>query len=95
MKTVLVTGGAGFIGSHLAEELANRGCQVIILDNLSTGKTENIAEILKRGKARFIQDSITDLPLLQKICQGVDYVFHLQPLLVSPKAWKSLWWLMR
>ena len=50
MRKVVVTGGAGFIGSHLAEELASRDWQVIILDDLSTGKWENIAGVLNRDK---------------------------------------------
>jgi nucleoside-diphosphate-sugar epimerase len=56
----LVTGGAGFIGSHLAEELVKRGYQVIILDDLSTGKMENMAELLRKGSIlRSIEDSST------------------------------------
>ncbi len=75
-EKAVVTGGAGFIGSHLAEELARRGYQVIILDDLSTGKMENIELSLKRGEVKFMQGSITNLALLQKLFQGVDYVFH-------------------
>lgn len=76
MKKVIVTGGAGFIGSYLAEELAKRVHQVIILDDLSTGKMENIERLLKNEKAEFILGTVTDLPLLQELFQGVDYVFH-------------------
>lgn len=76
MTKAVVTGGAGFIGSHLAEELARRGYYVIILDDLSTGRMENIAGLSKGSKADFIKGSITDLALLQKSFQGVDYVFH-------------------
>ena len=77
MEKVVVTGGAGFIGSHLAEELARRGYQVIILDDLSTGKMENIKPLLENeNSVKFIQGSVTDLPLLQKLFQGVDYMFH-------------------
>ena len=76
MEKVLVTGGAGFIGSHLAEELARRGYHVIILDDLSSGKLENIGPLLGKDNAEFIQGSITDPPLLQKLFQGIDYVFH-------------------
>ncbi len=76
MKKVIVTGGAGFIGSHLAEELARRGYQVVILDDLSTGKLENIQPLLKKGHMEFMQGSITDLPLLQRFFQGIDYLFH-------------------
>jgi len=76
MKRVVVTGGAGFIGSHVSEELARRGYYVIVLDDLSSGKMENIKLLLKKKNVEFIQGSITDLPLLQKLFQGVDYVFH-------------------
>jgi len=77
MEKIVVTGGAGFIGSRLAEELANRGYYVIILDDLSTGRMENIADVLAGGKGEFIQGSIADVPLLQRLFQGVLYVFHL------------------
>ncbi len=76
MKNVVVTGGAGFIGSHLAEELSRRRYHVIILDDLSTGKLENIKDLLTKENVEFIKDSITDLPMLQKIFHDVDYVFH-------------------
>ena len=76
MKKVIVTGGAGFIGSHLAEELARQGYQVIILDDLSTGKIKNIELLLQKTNINFIQGSITDLSLLQKIFRGVEYIFH-------------------
>jgi len=77
MEKIIVTGGAGFIGSRLAEEIANRGYYVIILDDLSTGRMKNIADVLAGGKGEFIQGSITDVPLLQRLFQGVLYVFHL------------------
>ncbi|HUV79663.1 MAG TPA: SDR family oxidoreductase [Candidatus Bathyarchaeia archaeon] len=75
MKAV-VTGGAGFIGSNLVEELANRGNEVVILDDLATGKMENITDLLKRAKVKFIRGSVTDLELLTGIFNDVDYVFH-------------------
>ena len=77
LKRTVITGGAGFVGSHLVEELSKRGHQVVILDDLSTGKLENIAPLLEKGNVEFIQDSITDLPLLQRLFRGADYVFHL------------------
>ncbi len=76
MKKVVVTGGAGFIGSHLAEELANRGHHVIVLDDLSTGKLENIETFVNRDNVEFVQGSITELPVLQRLVQGAEYVFH-------------------
>jgi len=76
VKRTVVTGGAGFIGSHLAEELASRGYYVVILDDLSTGRTENIEVLLQNKDVQFVQGSITNLPLLHKLFQGVESVFH-------------------
>ncbi len=76
MKKAIVTGGAGFIGSHLSDELAERGYQVTILDDISTGKQSNIEALRHRDKIKFVQGSITDLPLLQKLFKGSDYIFH-------------------
>jgi len=73
---VIVTGGAGFIGSHLVEELARQGYHTVIIDDLSTGKTENIKGLLKNNSVGFIDGSVTDLPLLQKAFKGAQYVFH-------------------
>ena len=86
MKKVVVTGGAGFIGSHLAKELANRGYHVTIVDDLSTGKMENIEELLRKDNVDFIQGSITDLSLLQKHFQGMKYVFHQAALARVPRS---------
>jgi UDP-glucose 4-epimerase len=72
----IVTGGAGFIGSHIADELARRGWRVTILDNLFSGKLENIRHLISAGRAEFIQGSVTDQPLLRDIFSGAQYVFH-------------------
>lgn len=89
MKSAVVTGGAGFIGSHLADELARRGYRVIILDDLSTGKKENIEGLLApspyAGSVQFIQDSVTNLPVLQALFQ-IDYVFHLAAIANVPRS---------
>lgn len=85
-KRVVITGGAGFIGSHLAEELARRGYYTIILDNLSSGKIENIRNLLKNDNVEFIQGSVTDLPLLQEVFKGVQYVFHQAALTSVPRS---------
>ncbi len=86
MKKVVVTGGAGFIGSHLSEGLAGGGYHVTIVDNLSTGKMENIEELIRKDNVDFIQGSITDLSLLQKHFQGVTYVFHQAALARVPRS---------
>ena len=89
MKKVVVTGGAGFIGSHLADELAGHGYYVTILDNLSTGKKENIQTLLERENVEFTEGSITALPLLRKLFQGVHYVFHLAAVPSVPRSIKN------
>jgi nucleoside-diphosphate-sugar epimerase len=88
-NTTVVTGGAGFIGSHLAEELLKRGYQVIILDDLSTGKRSNIEPLLTQGNIQFIEGSVTDLPLLNKLFQNVSYVFHLAAIPSVPRSIES------
>jgi len=86
MGRVIVTGGAGFIGSHLAEELVSRGYDVTILDDLSTGKMDNIEGLLNKENAEFIHGSITDLSLLRELFQGVEYVFHQAALARVPRS---------
>jgi UDP-glucose 4-epimerase len=85
----IVTGGAGFIGSHIAEELVNSGYQVIIVDDLSTGKLANIEPFLKKGSVEFVQGSITDLAILQRLFKGVTYVFHQAALASVPRSIKD------
>ena len=73
----LVTGGAGFIGSNLTEDLLNQGHHVTVLDNLSTGKEENLKELDKlAGSLEFIEEDLRDLEACRKACEGVDYVLH-------------------
>lgn len=84
-KRIVVTGGAGFIGCHLAEALSP-GNSVIIIDNLSTGRMENIETFAKGDGIRFIEGSINDLPLLRKVFQGIDYVFHEAALPSVPRS---------
>ena len=89
-RKVVVTGGAGFIGSHLVGELSGKGYHVIVIDDLSNGKEENIAPLLGRnGKVEFVKGSITDLPLLQKLFRGVYHVFHLAALTSVPRSMES------
>ena len=70
----LVTGGAGFIGSHIAEALVRRGDRVRVLDNLSTGKRENLSPFL--AEIEFIKGDLNDLALAERAVQGVEWVFH-------------------
>ena len=72
MTKVLVTGGAGFIGSHVAELLLSRGYEVDVVDNLTLGSRDWVPD-----GARFIEGSILDLPLMRELCAGKDGVFHL------------------
>jgi UDP-glucose 4-epimerase len=74
---VLVTGGAGFIGSHVVERLVNEGHDVRVIDNLSTGKLENIADYFRSGKVDFVNGDIRDAELVRKCVQGVEAVIHL------------------
>ena len=73
-KKAVVTGGAGFIGSHLTEALITQGYQVIVIDDLSSGKLDNLEHCLE--KIEFVKGSVTEFPLLKKQFHGVDYVFH-------------------
>jgi len=83
-SSILVTGGAGFIGSHIAEKLVEIGAKVKILDNFSFGKRENIESF--QDKVEIIEGDITDLSLLLKIMEGVDFVSHQAALRSAPKS---------
>ena len=74
---VLITGGAGFVGSHLAEALLDRGDEVSVLDNLSTGSIDNIKHLKTHPKFRYTIDSVTNEPLLAELIDGCDVVVHL------------------
>jgi UDP-glucose 4-epimerase len=74
MANYLVTGGAGFIGSHIVEELLKRGEKVRVIDNLLTGKIENISNFLK--KIEFLEADLRDMDMVQKAVRGVDYILN-------------------
>jgi UDP-glucose 4-epimerase len=74
---VLITGGAGFVGSHLAEALLERGDEVFALDNLSTGSIENIAHLKPHPKFHYTIDSVTNEPVLAELVDQSDVVIHL------------------
>lgn len=74
---VLITGGAGFIGSHLAEELLQKGHEVCILDNLSTGRLENIFSFRENPKFELVIGTILDNYLVDKLAERSDIILHL------------------
>ena len=84
MALYLVTGIAGFIGSSIARALMARGDQVRGIDNYSTGKRENLAEIM--GQIDFHEADLLDLDAVHKACKGVDYVFHEAAIPSVPKS---------
>jgi nucleoside-diphosphate-sugar epimerase len=84
MSRYLVTGGAGFIGSNIAEALVKRGEKVVVLDNLSTGHEENIAGI--RDRITFMRGDIRDAATVRKALVAVDYVMHEAALASVPRS---------
>jgi UDP-glucose 4-epimerase len=76
-ESVLVTGGAGFIGSHLCERLVHSGYQVVAIDNLSTGRLENIQNLLPLPNFQFVRESIDHMQVLDRLTSQADIVIHL------------------
>jgi UDP-glucose 4-epimerase len=74
---VLVTGGAGFIGSHLTDRLVHEGHEVTVLDNLETGRIENLDRAKKSGKLTFVEGSVLDPALVDALVAETDYIYHL------------------
>jgi nucleoside-diphosphate-sugar epimerase len=83
----LVTGGAGFIGSNTVDELVRRGHSVVVLDDLSAGKEENLAEV--RNKISFFKGSITDLEAVRRAMHEAEYVLHLAARTSVPRSVKD------
>lgn len=83
-KNVLVTGGAGFIGSHLVEALVSAGCQVRVYDNLSSGNTDNLRHL--EGQFSFYQADIRDRQKLEAALEGCEVVFHLAAIVSVPQT---------
>jgi len=79
MKTI-VTGGAGFIGSHLVERLIKEGFKVIVLDNLSTSRLENLKDVINSKNLYFYKVDVSKLDKIKKYFKNIDYVFHLASL---------------
>jgi len=86
MASYLVTGGAGFIGSHLVEELVRRGQTVRVADNLSTGKRRNLEHI--RG-VELLEGDLADMPFAARAVQGMDYVLHQAAIPSVPRSVKD------
>lgn len=76
-KRVVVTGGAGFIGSHVVDQLVSHGNEVIVIDDFSTGRWENIEQHGKDSQVRIEQADIRDLDSMVRLAKGVDVVFHM------------------
>jgi len=83
-QKVLVTGGAGFIGSHLVDALVDRGCRVNILDNLSTGKSAHLKHL--EGRVALLQGDIQDPVAVNEAMAGCDVVFHQAAVVSVPKT---------
>ena len=77
MTRYLITGGTGFIGSHLSEALLAQGHSVTVIDNLSTGRFDNINHLVGHPKFRFVVDSITNEIVLDRLASECDVIFHL------------------
>src|SRR5215210_6419836 len=86
MAHYLVTGGAGFIGSHLAEELIRRGERVRVVDNLSTGKRQNLAHL---PDVEFLEGDLADLEVARRAVDAVDYVLHQAAIPSVPRSVKD------
>ena len=84
MRTFLVTGGAGFIGSHIAETLVERGDKVRVLDNLSTGHLSNMEGF--RERIEFVEADLVDGPAVAEAVEGVDCIFHQAALASVPRS---------
>src|SRR3569623_943196 len=92
-KNVIVTGGAGFIGSHVVDRLLADGHHVTIIDNLSTGRLDNIAHCKVNPKVTFVKADIADFDAINPLFKNIDMVFHLAaladivPSIVEPRAY--------
>jgi len=87
LDKVLVTGGAGFIGSHIVDTLVDKGCKVTVLDNLSTGKLSNLVHV--QDKITFFNADIQDFEFLRKAAKDCDVIFHEAALVSVPQSVKE------
>jgi UDP-N-acetylglucosamine/UDP-N-acetylgalactosamine 4-epimerase len=86
---ILITGGAGFIGSNLCEKLLEVGATVVCLDNFATGKKENLAAFIDDPHFTLIEGDIRDAEVCKKACEGVDYILHQAALGSVPRSLKD------
>jgi UDP-glucose 4-epimerase len=89
LKKIAVTGGAGFIGSNLVQSLSKDNTDIVVIDDLSTGRKDNIDELIDSHKIEFIKGSINDFKLLQDAFKNIDYVFHEAALPSVPRSMKD------
>ena len=85
-KSILITGGAGFIGSNLCEHFLQKGYRVTCLDNFATGHRYNIAPFLSNNNFTLLEGDIRDLETCKKAVNGVDYVLHQAALGSVPRS---------
>ena len=85
-KRVLVTGGAGFIGSHLVDRLLKEDFDVVVLDNLSSGHIRNIKHHIGKGGFQFIKGDIRNRELVNKLVREIDVIFHLAAIVSVPQS---------
>jgi len=78
VKRACITGGAGFIGSNLAERLCAQGVEVVIVDDFRTGRREYVTDVMRGGRARLVEGDVLDQAVLEQAFAGCDWVFHLQ-----------------
>ncbi len=84
MSVMLVTGGAGFIGSHIVERLVGLGHEVRVLDNFSTGRRENLSSV--EDRVDILEGDIRDVPSVERAVKGVEVVFHEAALASVPRS---------
>src|SRR5699024_10536754 len=89
MSKILITGGAGFIGSNLVEHFLNKDYQVVVLDNFATGHTHNISSHFENPKFTLIEGDIRDMATCVKACDSVDYILHQAALGSVPRSIKD------
>ena len=78
MKRVCITGGAGFIGSNLADRLSAAGVEVVAIDDFRTGRREFLTDALARPGVRLVEGDVLEMRVLEDALEGCDWVFHLQ-----------------